>query len=119
MAGRGRQDALSTDPGRTLSYQNHPGKSVGDAGSAGILSALSAPRESLVFVQSRSGGDRRLDPFTIYNPRFTDFNSRLLHKLESHAIHAVTQPCRFWSIIENVSGVGIAPRAQHFGTSHS
>src|SRR5439155_20507334 len=45
--------------------------------------------------------------------------SRPLHKSERHAVHAVTQPSRFRSVIENVSGVGIAPRAKHLGTGHS
>src|SRR6266699_3013214 len=45
--------------------------------------------------------------------------SRLLHKPEGHAVHAVTQPRRFRSIIENVSRVSIAPSAQHLRAGHS
>src|SRR5712691_2599053 len=45
--------------------------------------------------------------------------SRPFHKPERHAVHAVTQPRWFRSVIENVSGVGIAPRAEHLRAGHS
>src|ERR1700738_2366298 len=46
-------------------------------------------------------------------------SSRLLHELQSHPIHAVAQPCRFWSIIENVPCVSVTPGAQHFGSGRA
>src|SRR5260370_40088980 len=65
------------------------------------------------------GSEGQPAPYSIRDLRFTSLRSRLLHKLQGHAVHAVTQPRRFRSIIENVSGVSIAPRTQHFGAGHS
>src|SRR5258708_1864100 len=47
------------------------------------------------------------------------FRSRLLHKPERHAVHAVTQPRRFRSVIENVSKMCVASRTLDFCANHS
>src|SRR5260370_3278096 len=54
----------------------------------------------------------------VYSPLTPSRDSRT-QELERQPIHAITQPGRFWTVLEDMAKMSIAPRAQNLSAGFS